>query len=125
MPASTAAACETRIASRYRVYRGAEIVLGPGKAELLGLIDETGSLSKAARRMDMSYNRAWLHVKVMNEVFAEALVTTSRGGAGKGGAALTEAGREVLGLYRRMEAEAEAATAATREALVGRMRGAR
>lgn len=116
MPTS-AAVSDARIASRYRIYRGEEIVLGPGKAELLSLIAETGSLSEAARRMDMSYNRAWLHVKVMNESFAEPLVSSSRGGAGKGGAGLTETGREVLELYRRLEAEAAQATAATQHAL--------
>ncbi len=121
MPASVAVS-EARISSRYRVYRGEEIVLGPGKAELLGLIAETGSLSEAARRMDMSYNRAWLHVKVMNESFAAPLVNSSRGGAGKGGAELTAAGREVLDLYRHLEIEAAKATAATQRALAAHMK---
>lgn len=116
MSASSAVA-EVRISSRYRIYRGEEIVLGPGKAELLAFIAETGSLSEAARRMDMSYNRAWLHVKVMNESFAAPLVNSTRGGAGKGGAELTDAGREVLNLYRRLEAEASKATADTQRAL--------
>lgn len=116
MPASTAVS-EVRISSRYRVYCGEEIVLGPGKAELLALIAETGSLSEAARRMDMSYNRAWLHVKVMNESFTQPLINSTRGGAGKGGAELTETGREVLALYRRLEAEAAQATASIQHAL--------
>lgn len=118
---TTAVASDVRVFPRYRVYRGGDIVLGPGKVELLELIEETGSLSEAARRMDMSYNRAWLHVKMMNENFAGALVSSSRGGKEKGGAALTEAGREVLALYRQLEAEALAATVATRKALAKRM----
>lgn len=113
---------EVRISSRYRVYRGEGVVLGPGKVELLGLIAETGSLSEAARRMDMSYNRAWLHVKVMNESFASPLVNSTRGGAGKGGASLTEAGQEVLELYRRLEAEAAKATANIQHALAQRLK---
>lgn len=121
MPASTAVS-EARISSRYRVYLGQEIVLGPGKAELLALIAETGSLSEAARRMDMSYNRAWLHVKVMNESFLQPLVNSTRGGAGKGGAELTDAGREVLHLYRRLEAEAAHATATTQQALAAHLK---
>lgn len=107
-----------RILPRYRVFRGGEIVLGPGKAELLELIAQTGSLSEAARRMEMSYNRAWLHLKVMNERFASPLVHTSRGGSAKGGAELTPLGREVLTLYRRLESEAEQATASTQQALL-------
>ncbi len=43
---------------RIRVY-GGDRMLGPGKMELLAHIDETGSLSAAAKRMGMSYMRAW------------------------------------------------------------------
>jgi molybdate transport system regulatory protein len=91
------------IMPRFRMYRGKEIVLGPGKVELLQHIAETGSISEAARLMGMSYNRAWLHVKVMNESFKEALVHSSRGGNEHGGAALTDAGTRVLELYREIE----------------------
>jgi molybdate transport system regulatory protein len=98
------------IIPRYRMYRGKEIVLGPGKAELLQHIVETGSISEAARLMGMSYNRAWLHVKVMNESFKEPLVHSSRGGHEHGGAELTETGAQVLKLYRDMEQDAAKAT---------------
>lgn len=103
--------------SRYRMYRGNEIVLGPGKADLLEHIQETGSISEAARIMRMSYNRAWLHVKVMNEGFKEALVHASRGGHEHGGASLTRMGRLVLRLYRQIEARAARATKASSAAL--------
>ena len=92
------------------MYRGKEIVLGPGKAELLEHIAETGSILEAARHMGMSYNRAWLHVKVMNESFKEPLVHSSRGGNEHGGASLTETGAQVLKLYRQLEGQAEKAT---------------
>jgi molybdate transport system regulatory protein len=105
----------TRIVPRYRVYRGKEIVLGPGKAQLLRHIAETGSISDAARLMDMSYNRAWLHVKIMNESFREPLVISTRGGTTGGGASLTETGRKTLALYDRLEREAAAATSDARK----------
>ena len=111
----------TSIVPRFRMYRGKEIVLGPGKADLLGHIANTGSISEAARLMRMSYNRAWLHVKVMNESFKEPLVHSSRGGNERGGAALTEAGTKVLKLYRQLEeksARATKASATTLEKLV-------
>ena len=73
--------------------------MGPGKAELLAAIDETGSISGAARRMRMSYRRAWLLVHTMNECFSSPLVEAEKGGASRGGARLTSAGREVLALY--------------------------
>jgi len=94
-----------RLAPRLRVYGGKEIVLGPGKVELLGHIAECGSLSEAARRMEMSYMRAWLLLQIMNRSFREPLVLAERGGAKGGGAQLTELGRTVLELYREMEAE--------------------
>ncbi|MEZ0274575.1 MAG: winged helix-turn-helix domain-containing protein, partial [Roseimicrobium sp.] len=102
-----------RLLPRHRVYVGDNLTLGPGKVELLAHIAETGSISEAARRMDMSYNRAWLHVKAMNEGFREPLVNSSRGGIEKGGAALTDLGREVLELYQKLTAESLKATRAT------------
>jgi molybdate transport system regulatory protein len=105
------------IVPRFRMYRGKEIVLGPGKVELLQHIAETGSISEAARLMGMSYNRAWLHVKVMNESFKEALVHSSRGGNEHGGAALTDAGTRALELYREIEEKSAKAIKAAAAAL--------
>ncbi len=88
---------------RLRVVLEPDIAIGPGKADLLEGIGETGSIAAAGRRMGMSYKRAWLLVETMNHCFREPLVRTSRGGSAKGGAVLTLAGAEVLALYRRME----------------------
>ncbi|HEY1791811.1 MAG TPA: hypothetical protein VGG34_02760 [Opitutaceae bacterium] len=79
-------------------------VFGPGKAELLGHIAATGSISRSAARMEMSYNRAWLLVREMNLLFRGPLVAAVRGGKDGGGARLTQAGEEVLRRYLRMEA---------------------
>ena len=78
-------------------------MLGPGKAALLGHIRDTGSIAAAGRQMGMSYKRAWMLVETMNAMFAKPLVTSARGGAGGGGAALTETGQAVLALYRQIE----------------------
>jgi molybdate transport system regulatory protein len=67
--------------------------------------------------MGMSYNRAWLHVKVMNESFREPLVHSTRGGNEHGGAELTKSGAAALKLYRRIEQEAAKATKASIAAL--------
>ena len=45
-------------APRIRILWGSAIAIGPGKADLLRAIDETGSISAAARGMRMSYRRA-------------------------------------------------------------------
>jgi molybdate transport system regulatory protein len=99
-----------RFKSHFRIYLGAEIALGPGKAELLRHISETGSISDAARRMDMSYNRAWLLVRTMNRSFKKHLVLATRGGDSRGGAQLTPAGVRILRLYRQVESKVLAAT---------------
>ena len=95
---------ETALQPRLRVYHAGEVALGPGKIELLGHVAETGSLSEAARRMKMSYMKAWLLVQIMNRSFRKPLVQLERGGAQGGGSGITETGREVLDLYRQMHA---------------------
>jgi len=97
---------------RLRILRGGDIALGPGKAELLALIGQTGSINQAARRMGMSYMRAWSLVQTMNRCFKKPLVLVARGGEGGGGAELTETGIKVAALYQRMEKSSLRATAA-------------
>ena len=77
--------------------------LGPGKADLLEQIRDTGSIAAAGRAMSMSYKRAWMLVEEMNAHFAQPLVARTRGGSAGGGAELTETGSRVLSLYRRIE----------------------
>lgn len=109
-PAATdAPPAEPRLALHLRVMKGEATVMGPGKVELLGHIAETGSIAEAARRMGMSYNRAWLHVKIMNESFAEPLVLSTRGGQTRGGASLSPMGEKVREIYSVMREEARAA----------------
>jgi molybdate transport system regulatory protein len=109
------------IRPRIRVLRGKEIALGPGKADLLAAIGETGSIAEAARRLRMSYMRAWTLLQTMNRCFRSPLVDTTRGGAVRGGAVLTEEGQAVLDLYRRMESEALAAMAPAAAELARRL----
>ena len=94
---------------RLRVVLDRDIAIGPGKADLLDGIATTGSISAAARRMGMSYKRAWLLVETMNRCFRTPLVAAAKGGAAGGGARLTALGEEVLHAYRRMESAAAGA----------------
>jgi len=112
-----------RFKALFRVYLGNEVALGPGKAELLNHIAETGSISKAARRMDMSYNRAWLLVRTMNRCFKQPLVISSRGGDTHGGAQLTEIGKEVLKLYQQLESKFATATRVPLNQILSRLKG--
>jgi molybdate transport system regulatory protein len=96
------------VAPRLRILLAEAIAMGPGKAELLQRIAETGSISAAARAMQMSYRRAWLLVDTMNRSFTSPLVGTATGGSRGGGAFLTPLGKEVLAHYEQMEAKASA-----------------
>ena len=91
---------------RIRVLFGSAFAIGPGKADLLQAIEQTGSISAAARSMGMSYRRAWLLIDTMNQCFREPVVDTVTGGKGGGGAQITPFGRTVLRCYRAMEAGA-------------------
>ncbi len=94
---------------RIRATRGNVILIGPGKADLLEAIVETGSIRSAAERIGMSYMRAWSLVRTLNENFRAPLGARTRGGARHGGAIVTPLGREVLALYREMERRSERA----------------
>jgi molybdate transport system regulatory protein len=77
--------------------------LGPGKARLLELVAETGSIRKAAAGMKMSYRKAWLLLKALEETFGAPLLGTSTGGKAGGGAKLTPLGILVASRYRGLE----------------------
>lgn len=100
---------------RLRVELRTDTLLGPGKADLLQGIRETGSIAAAGRRMGMSYKRAWYLIDTLNGAFREPLVMANKGGRTGGGAQLTPMGDAVLDAYRRMET---AATKAVMDDLV-------
>ena len=93
-----------QVGARLRIVLEPDIAIGPGKADILEAIKETGSIAAAGRSMGMSYKRAWYLVETMNRCFKRPLVEASKGGRAGGGARLTELGQEVLARYRRMEA---------------------
>jgi molybdate transport system regulatory protein len=108
--------------SHLRVTFSEDFYLGPGRADLLEGIAETGSIAAAGKRMGMSYKRAWSLVQALNEGWGAALVEASRGGAAQGGATLTEDGMFVLARYRAMQATARDAIAADVKAVGVRLR---
>jgi molybdate transport system regulatory protein len=95
--------------------------LGPGKVRLLEAIGETASINQAAKRMGLTYARAWGMVEELNGCFEGPLVESTTGGRNGGGTRLTPLGTEVVGLYRAIEAKAAAAAAAELAALGARV----
>ena len=82
-----------------------QLVFGRGRAELLEAIDSTGSMSAAARKMGMSYRHAWAMLEASERRIGRPLLRRSRGGAGGGGARLTETTYTMLKTFRSVEAE--------------------
>ncbi|MBL6751359.1 MAG: LysR family transcriptional regulator [Nevskia sp.] len=93
---------------RIRIFAGEEIAFGPGKADLLDAIAQAGSISGGARKLGMSYRRAWQLVDTMNRCFRQPLVVAATGGEKGGGAQLTDFGRRMLAQYRGIEGIAAA-----------------
>ncbi|MBS4038033.1 MAG: LysR family transcriptional regulator [Hydrogenophaga sp.] len=106
-PSLNVSALEKR--TRFRIQIKHAVAIGPGKADVLECITETGSIAEAGRRLGMSYQRVWSLVDAMNRDFVEPLVIKQRGGTAGGGAQLTPTGLRVLKLYRSVEAKAQAA----------------
>jgi molybdate transport system regulatory protein len=100
---------EHKLKLQIRILSEQNIAFGPGKADLLEAIERTGSISQAAKSMNMSYRRAWQLVDTMNQCFETALVETQTGGTHGGGAAVTALGQKVLEQYRQMEISARQA----------------
>lgn len=76
--------------------------LGLGRKELLRAVDELGSISQAARFMNLSYRRAWGQIRAMEEHLGLPLVEKKTGGPGGGGARLTPEARDLLSKYERL-----------------------
>jgi len=97
----------TRLSIRIDLASGDRI--GPGKIALLEAIRSTGSISAAARKLGMSYRRAWLLVEEINGSLRDPAVAAATGGRHGGGAALTAAGERIIELYRAIESQARSA----------------
>ena len=92
---------------RFRIDFAEHSSLGPGKIRLLEAIRESGSLSKAARELGMSYRRAWLLVESLKQSFREPVTVASTGGKDGGGMLITEFGAALVKSYRQLEQDFE------------------
>jgi molybdate transport system regulatory protein len=90
------------------VEQDGAIVLSGYRVRLLQHIAESGSLAEAARRMGLSYRRAWGKIREIETNLGVRLVESEVGGAGGGGTRLTPVGERILALYPQFEAAAQA-----------------
>lgn len=79
-------------------------VIGKGGAEILEAIKREESISKAAKKLGMSYRYVWSYLENVGKILRRPVVRTFRGGRfGGGGAYLTELGEKLLKEYQRVE----------------------
>ena len=84
-------------------YKG-EPLLGKGGAQILEAIKEVKSISKAAKKVGMSYRYVWNYLTKIEKTLQEPVIQTYKGGRkGGGGAHLTKLGESLLKEYRRVE----------------------
>lgn len=76
------------------------VVLSPWRVQLLETIEKTGSISAAAMELDVSYRRAWEKIQEIESGLGTPVLQTTIGGAGGGGAQLTEAARRAIQHFR-------------------------
>ncbi len=96
-----------RIDGQLWFNRGEKGYLGGKRIELLQQIDATGSITRAAKAINLSYKAAWDAVDAMNNLSERPLVIRAAGGTKGGGTQLTEFGREMLHVWQRMQHEYE------------------
>ncbi len=99
------------------IEHNGETFLGYGRVVLLERIREYGSITRAARSMEMSYKHAWDLVDSMNRQAPTSLVITKKGGKGGGGAELTEAGEKAVKCFAGFHGRLSAFLATEREKL--------
>ena len=88
-------------APKYRLWVvfGERIKFGHGRAELLRLIDELGSIKQAVAQVGMSYRYAWGYLRDLEQAVGFKLLERKPGGGLAGGTRLTPDGRKFLAHY--------------------------
>ncbi len=86
---------------KYKIWleNDGEVVVGNGKVGLLKLIDELGSIQKAAENKGMSYRHAWGILQKIEQRAGFKFVETQVGGKDGGGAKLTPPAKKFLKEY--------------------------
>jgi molybdate transport system regulatory protein len=90
--------------SKVWLERGGQVVLSDWRVELLEAIEATGSLARAAERLDVPYRTAWYKLKEIERRLGVRLLETQSGGADGGSSQLTAEAREVVARFHRLNA---------------------
>lgn len=129
-PHSSSSAEPLELGGELWLRAGDQTLGGATRIALLAAIGDTGSITRAAKAVGLSYKAAWDAVDTMNNLAGEPLVARSTGGKGGGGTTLTPRATSLIAAFRTIEREhrrfVEAASAAVAGfdvdwALIGRI----
>src|SRR5690348_15111561 len=102
---------------RIRIVLANGATLGPTKIALLEAIVAEGSITAAARSLEISYRYAWRLVQSINDMLSSPAVVTEAGGHSRGGSKLTATGTQIVAIYHAIQNQAHAASVNELDAL--------
>ena len=82
------------------------LIFGSGKTQILELIDETGSIMEASKKVGMNYKKAWEHIKILQKYIEDDLVIVTKG-KNVGGTVLTPKAKEIIANYKLLQEDIE------------------
>ncbi|WP_297995781.1 LysR family transcriptional regulator [uncultured Campylobacter sp.] len=84
-----------------------ELIFGKGKTEVLDVIAQTGSISKAAEVLGMNYKKCWSHLQILQKNLQEELFSTKQGGGNAAGTTLNARAYELIAAYKQLQSDIE------------------
>lgn len=95
----------TRLHGDVSLLTDDERTFAASQIQLLQAVDASGSISKAAKQVGISYKTAWDRIDAMNNLVSQPMVTRSAGGSKGGGTALTDFGRDIVRGFQALQEE--------------------
>jgi len=92
-----------KVKSKVWLEEGGKLVFGDGKSQILNAIDQTGSISKASKKMGVSFRRGWGYVTAIEKRLGCKLIERERGGRYKGGSHLTPYAKTLLSKFNKLK----------------------
>ncbi len=99
-----------KIKTKVWLENESKLVFGSGLTLILKAVEETGSINKAAKRINMSYRHAWSCIRAIEERIGRPVVTKTKGGRDGGGALLTEDAKSLIRKFEKIEREVKVFT---------------
>jgi molybdate transport system regulatory protein len=93
-----------QVKANFWIEKDGQVALSSWRVKLLEAIAETGSISAAATKMNISYRRAWDKIHESEERLGIKLVETQTGGSGGGGSQLTAAATDYIRRFHQFTA---------------------